>query len=370
MKTYLVGVIVALVMNMVRLVVAAIASSSHRIRNIEKLGLHYNITEGQCTKQKPTWAKVTFYLVDLLAITPLLSWLYVCYSVFALVKARINRAPLPEKIKEINHKLSSANLPREIVKECMNEIARFYGGEGAGIDDRNPYEDEYDMNTYVIASGSGRHEWNVHLELDKKNRSFTIIARDPDFGEHITTCEYKFEDTELLTRTIEAKHKYPDYTEYDIRNGVVMENEFRDRQKNSIFSSPEEVEERVQKLRAEINWENNANQAFRYFILFRHDDLLNDKAAKRFFQSEHERITSGFRRLEERVKNLGCSIVKSEFIKGNDIHCEPKDIPEESLAEIRGILNGNGLARYGISYAEFSGYEQLIQEIKLYLSRL
>jgi hypothetical protein len=368
--TYLAGVFVAFLINLVKLVVAVIAASSQRIKNIEKLGLHYNITEGQCTKQKPTWGKVTFYFVDLLAITPLLSWLYVCYFVFAIVKARINRAPLPEKLKEINYKLSSANLPRETVKDCLNEIARFYGGEDDGIDDRNPYEDEYDKNTYVISSGSGIHDWNVHLELDKKNRSFTIIARDPDFGEHITTCEYKFDGTELWTRTIDAKHKYPDHTEYDIRNGVVMEQEFRDRQKDSVFSSPEEVEERVQKLRAEINWENNANPAFRYFILFRHDDLLDDKEAKRFLQSEHQRISSGFRKLEERVKNLGCSIVKSEFIKGNDINCESKDIPEESLAEIREILNGNGLAQYGISYGEFRGYEQLIQELELYLSRL
>lgn len=370
MGTYLLGVFVAFLINLVKLVVAAIGASSQRIKNIQKLGLHYNITEGQCTKEKPTWGRVIFYLIDLLVITPLLSWPYVCYFAFAVAKARINRAPLPEKLKEINYKLSSADLPREIVKDCMDEIARFYGAEDAGVDDRNPYEDEYDKNTYVISSGSGRDDWNIHLELGKKSRCYTIISRDPDFGEHIDICEYKFEGTELWTRTIEAKHKYPDHTEYDIRNGVVMEQDFRDRQKDSLFSSSKEVEERVQKLFSEINWEKNANPAFRYFILFRHDDLFDDMVAKRFLQSEHERLSSGFKKLETRVKKLGCAIVKSEFMSGYTILCESKDIPEESLAEIRAILHDKGLAQYGISYGEFNRYEQLVEDLELYLSKL
>jgi hypothetical protein len=33
----------------------------------------------------------------------------------------------------------------------LNEIAHFYGVE---IDDRNPYEDDYDKNIYIISSGS------------------------------------------------------------------------------------------------------------------------------------------------------------------------------------------------------------------------
>jgi hypothetical protein len=152
MEIYLSGVFVAFLINLVQLVIAAVAASSQRIKNIEKTGRFYNITEeGRFTKQKPTWGKTTFYLVEVLTINPSLSWFYVCYFAFTLVKTRVNRAPLPERLKEIQYKLSSANLPRETVKDCLNEIAHFYGVE---IDDRNPYEDDYDKNIYIISSGS------------------------------------------------------------------------------------------------------------------------------------------------------------------------------------------------------------------------
>lgn len=376
MELYIAGVFVVFLIHLVKLVVAATAASSQKTKNIAKLGLHYNIIEGQCTKQKPTWGKVTFYLFDLLVITPLLSWVNVCYFVFSLIKGRVNRAPLPEKLKEINYKLSSADLPRETVKNYLNEIARFYGGEDAGIDDRNPYDNEYDKNRYVF---SLMHDWNDHLELDKNNRSFTSISREPSptFGEHITIYEYKFDNTELWARTIEKKTKYPGDTEYvyEIKNGAVMEQDFRDRQKlisskvQKLISLSAGVEESLQKLRAEINW-SNMKGAIRYFILFRHEDLLDNIEAKRFFQSEHERLLSGFKKLEERVKDLGCSIVKSEFIEWNNIRCESEDISEEYLVEIREILTENGMSRYGISISEFQNYEQLIHDIKLYLSRL
>ncbi len=380
MEIYLGGVLVVFLINLVKIIVAAIAASSQKIKNIEKLGLYYNIIEGQCTKQKPSWAKVAFYLFDQLVIAPLLSWVNVFYFSFIFIKARFNRVPLPEKIKEINFKLSSANLPRETVKECFNEIARFYGGEVAEIDDRNPYNNEYDKNRYVISSGDIMHDSNIHLEIDKKNHSFTIIARDPSptFGEHITTCEYKFDGTELWTRTIERKHKYKDWDteyEYDIKNGVFLEQEFRDRQESlssdvqKIIFMVEGIEERILKLRSETNWSNKVNPAIRYFILFRHNDLLDDMEAKRFFQAEHERLLSGFKKLEEKVEYLGCSIGKSEFTKGNEIKV-PKDIPEENGAEIGELLTESSLAQCGISYGEFYDNEQLIQDIELYLLRL
>ena len=275
---------------------------------------------------------------------------------------------MPEKLKEINYKLSSVDLPKETVKECLNEIARFYGA--AGFDDRNPYDDEYDKDTYVITAGSGIHDWNVDLELDKKSRTFVINARDPDFGEHIDTFEYKFEGTDLWSRTIESKHKYPDHVEYEIKNGVVLAQEYRGRQKESGFNSDEKIEEGIQKLYAEINWEKNPNPAFTYFIMFRHGDLFDDMTTTRFLQSEHERIAYGFKRLKERVSKLGCSICKDEIMPGNTIRCDKDDIPEEALVEIRVMLHGKGMAQYNITYGEFSRYDQLVGDLELYLSKL
>jgi len=368
MGYYLLGVVIAFLINLVRLFITIISGFSQRINNLKKIGGYYNITEGQITKEKPSTGKVAFYFVDVLVITPLLSWLYICYLVFVIVKARINKAPVPEKLKEINFKLASIELPKEQVKECLNEISRFYSGQDA--DFRIPYDDEYYKDTYFITYGDGSDDWNVELELNKSNQTFVINARDPDFGEHIDTFEYKFEGTELWSRTIESKHKYPNNVEYEIKNGVVLEQEYRERQKDGLFSSPEEVDKRVQKLYEEVEWGKHNNPAIRYFILFRHADLLDDTTAKKFFQTEIERITYGFKRLEERVNTLECSIGTQKYMTGNTILCNNENTPEEKLVEIRDILHGDGMARFNICYAEFNQYEKIVEDLKLYLSKL
>ncbi len=220
-------------------------------------------------------------------------------------------------------------------------------------------------------SGDGRHDWNVDLELEKPNHTFTINARDPDFGEHIDVYEYKFEGYDLWARTIESKCNYPDHTEYKIKNGKVLEQEYRDRQGqgSGLFSSPEEVEERVQKLYADLEWNNFNHPVVKYFIFFRHEDLFDDATAKNHLQSEYDRITRGYKRLEERVYSLGCSIGKSEYSQENTIKFG-EETPPENRAEAQEILYNNGFQRFDISYGEFIQYTQLIEDLKRYISKL
>jgi hypothetical protein len=368
MRYYLLGVTIVFLINVIKLFTTIITGYSQRIKNIKKLGGYFNITEDQITKDKPSNGKVVFYFVDVLFLTPLLSWFFIVYYVFTFVKARVNKAPIPEKLKEIFFKLSSADLPKEQVKECLNEISRFYSGQDA--DFRIPYDDDYYKDTYFITSGNDRDDWNVELTLDKSNRIFVVNARDPDNGEHITTHEYKFEGTELWSRTIEIKHDYHNNVEYEIKNGVVLEQEYRERQKSGLFSSPKDVEKKIEELFDRIEWRNHDNPATRYFILFKHADVLNDAEARKFFQSEYERINYGFKRLEERCNSLGCSIGKQKYMTGNTILRGSEDIKEENLVKIRDILDGDGMARFNIAYAEFSNYEQIARDLKLYLSKL
>jgi hypothetical protein len=369
MEYYIFGVSIAFLINIYTLLLNMLTGISRRIKNLKKIGGHYNLTKGQLTKEKPTVGKLAFWVADILIITPLLSWLYVGYYVVMLIKARINKTPVPEKLKEINFKLSSIDLPKELVKECLNEIARFYGGPG--VDFRSPYDDDDWKNYYDIKSGDGRHDWNVHLDLDKSTHSFVITSRDPDFGEHIDTFDYRFEGTVLWSRTIETKHEYPDHVDYEIRDGVVLEQEYRERQKSSLFTSEEEIEERVKKLYGEVEWSEHNHPTVRYFVLFRHDDVLDDTAAKKYFRSELERITDGYRRLESRVNTLGCRIGQADFQMGNTIFCaDNENTPEANLEEIRDILYGEGLSRFGLTFGEFLLYEKIIEDLKRYLSKL
>ena len=101
MGIYLFGVALASLLNAVRFFISIISGFSQRIKNLKKTGGHFNITEGHVTKDRPSIAKVAFYIADILIITPLLSWLYVCYFIFAVIKGRINRVPVPEKISVV-----------------------------------------------------------------------------------------------------------------------------------------------------------------------------------------------------------------------------------------------------------------------------
>lgn len=374
---YLLGVVLASMINAVRLFISIVTGFSQRIKNIKKIGGHYNLTEGQVTKDKPSPAKVAFYIADILIITPLLSWLYVCYFVFAVIKGRINRVPVPEKIKEINFKLSTANLPKETVKQCLNEMSRFYHGQD--IDFRMPYDEDDWRNYYCIMSGYGQNDWNVHLDLDKNIHIFIITSRDPDFGEHIETFEYRFEGTILWTRNIERKHKYPDHVEYEIRDGVVLEQEYRESQKGSIHNTEKEIKAHIQNLHSYTEWSEHNQPQVRYFVLFRHDDILDDTAALKFFRLELKRIQEGYRQLERKVEEFNCKIVPGQCQMGNTIIREDVTLSDDFMDsfksldvpdEIREILHGNGLGRYGLTLDEFRLYEQVVEDLKLYISKL
>ena len=50
--------------------------------------------------------------------------------------------------------------------------------------------------------------------------------------------------------------------------------------------------------------------------------------------------------------------------------CNNENTPEEKLVEIRDILHGDGMARFNINYVEFNQYEKIVEDLKLYLSKL
>ncbi len=99
--------------------------------------------------------------------------------------------------------------------------------------------------------------------------------------------------------------------------------------------------------------------------------MLDDAAAKKFFRSELERITEGYSRLENRVNSIGYRIGESEYQMGNTIFCNDTESTQEAyIEEIRDILYGEGLSRFGLAFAEFRLYEQIVEDLKLYVSKL
>ena len=368
MGFYLLGVMITFLINLVLLGITAMSGLSQRVKNLKKLGGYYSIIDGQVSREKPTNGRILFHLADFLLISPLLSWLSVLLTSFRLVQARVNKAPVPERVKEVQFKLASVDLSRVQVKECLNELSLFLTGRKAEF--RNPYDDDgLDINSYIV--DSGRDGWDVEVELDKNGNTFVRTACDPDFGKHIDTYEYRFEGTRLLARTIEAKHTYlGDEVEYDVKNGVVQEQAYRERCQGGLLSSDEEIVERVEQMHADTEWAEYANPVIRYFVLFRHEDVLDDSDAKKFFRTELERISSGFRHLDTRVQALGFRVGRHDGSPWNDIMRDQEPIPEENYPEVQRLANGEGMERFGISIAEFRAYERVAKDLQLYVSKL
>src|SRR5208283_2896437 len=107
MSIYLSGVLLCIAINLLRLVVILFGLSSTKSKNFRRVNLYYDMTTGGYSKRKPSRWTLVFRFADMLLISPLLSWIGVIWIVVGYVKAHVNKVPVPEKIKEINFKLSS-----------------------------------------------------------------------------------------------------------------------------------------------------------------------------------------------------------------------------------------------------------------------
>lgn len=144
MAFYISGVLFAFIVNVARVILAVSDCFSVRTKNFNKVKMYYDISTGGYSVKKASKVRYAMVFVELLIVSPLLSWLSVLLFAYAARKRSLKKLRLPEKMKEINFKLSSSELPKEKVKESLNELAFFYGLPA--IDLRTSSDDEdYDV---------------------------------------------------------------------------------------------------------------------------------------------------------------------------------------------------------------------------------
>jgi hypothetical protein len=104
--------------------------------------------------------------------------------------------------------------------------------------------------------------------------------------------EYRIENTEVLYRLIEDLHEDIGEKRQDVRDGVVQETAFREHYNGKSYSGSY-VDERIQELKAQVEWRNLVSWGFngaKYFILAK---KLPKPDARRFFRQELERLRQG-----------------------------------------------------------------------------
>jgi len=369
MGFYLSGVFLCAALNFVRLVITAFGLFSTKSGNFKRVQLYYDITTGGYSKEKVSWKKALYHCVDLLVITPLFSWLAVVWIVILYIRLYINKSPVPEKIKEINYKLSSVELPSDKVKECMNEIASFYGYSDAGFRTLYDSEDD-DPNEFVFEPAEKEDDWYSELQLNPSLNKYTIYTHSPDYaGRYTTLFEYKFNSPSLASRVIESKNEYYVDVSYDIKDGVVLENDVRETMSKSGFSTPEKIDEKIESLKKEVEWQE-VNSRFKYFIMFRHGDIFKDADLKKYYRSEIERIKSGYTAMEQEIAKLGGQIVPpdfDEYAKFSRIRWVD-DTPQEKVDALREFYDD--VSKFNMTNSEFYDFDRITKELTHYLSRL
>lgn len=370
MELYVLGVIIAFIVNILRGVFALSNLISVKSRNFRKLKLYYDFTSGGYVKTKTSITKYILIFGELLIISPLFSWLSIGWFSFNLIRGFIKKGQVPEKIKEINFKLSSADLSKEKIKECLDQLAEFYGYPK--VDFRTiSDEEEYDSDELVIEFADEETHWGVDVYLNKEQNQYTLTARSPDYSsKHTHVDEYKFENSKIYSRSIDHKFEYYVDEEYDLKDGVVLEDEIRKKNAESSFPQSEErIQEKIAELHESTKW-SEPRRRIQYFILFRHDDFLNDSELRHFFRAEVNRIQKGCSNLKDEVESLGGYIVAPDFDEfASFSRIRTKEETSEENQKMISALSKDP-SKFNITYEEFNESEKLLEELRLYISRL
>jgi len=370
MSIYLSGVALCIGINVFRLVVILFGFSSTKSKNFRRVKLYYDITTGGYSKQKLSRSALTFRFVDMFLISPLLSWIGVIWTIVAYVRAHVNKAPVPEKIKEVNFKLSSMELPEDKVKACLNEIASFYGYSDPGFRTLTDNEDD-DPNEFVFSPAEDKDDWYSEMRLNPSANQYTIYTHSPDYaGQYTALYEYKIDNTELHSRVIESKNEWYVEVDYDIKDNVVLESNVRERMsKSPLPSSAEDIDAKIAELKSEVEWQTLRSR-LKYFIMFRHGDIFKDADLKKYFRSEIERLKTGYRALEQEAAKLGGSIIpfnKDDFSTYMRIRWD-EELPPDKVEMLRTVHKN--IEQFNISHNEFYELEKITNELTSYLNKL
>ena len=225
-------------------------------------------------------------------------------------------------------------------------------------------EKENEPNGLILYEGENSQDcfW---LDCAKKNYTRYQGNRD-------TVYQYRFDGYQLFERVIELKIIYSLVGHIcEIRDNVVMENDIRDlRQKHDSHMFQYKLDEWLDILKKYIEWSECKVNRIKYFILFRHFNAYPNIELRKYFRTEVERISTGYKKVQNNVVKFGFHISIDDGycqIKGRD-----KQQWNDNIREFRKLFydNDNFDSDYGMSYVEFEKYNSILLDLESYLKKL
>lgn len=190
LEFYFSGFLIAFIIGVIILFMNLSFLFSVKRKNIEKIGLFYNFAVGNFLETKPNKFLIVFGLLDRLLFSPLLSWIYVVIVAWRWFSSIINKAPIPEKIKEIQFKISSAELPQEMMDELALEIKKFYGLSALAS-----------PATLVLDTSS---DWYYEVEILPSEMKLMYYSHPSDYlSQFYSTYQYRINGNSVEQKLIE-----------------------------------------------------------------------------------------------------------------------------------------------------------------------
>jgi hypothetical protein len=362
--TYIIGIVIAVIINLIRLLAQLSIYFSIRATNFKKVGLFYNFATGVFSEDKPTTFLLLFSLLDALLITPLLSWLYVGYALWIWFSSYVNKVKAPEQFNELQFKLATVDLPKEIVEGIMAELKKYYG---VSIKNDNTLltDEEYeDTNILVINPG----EYYSELRVMPSVMKYRWYYHSPDYEiQSKEIYQYEIEGTTVKVRLLERLMEEPLDKYFEVQDNVILESEIRKRHNNEgiIIRTLDEI---LTDLTKEIEWQEISTSKQKYFLLSKHPEVFSNFELRKHLRQELERIKQGVSKIMLFVEKHGLVIYQTV---DNIIEIRyPKDSTEKQKTSLDQLYNSqvekNMFTNYGITLGEFQ-YNMSLQNYLLEL---
>jgi hypothetical protein len=354
------GVLISFLISLYRLMNAFAATLSIMAANMELIGLHYSPWTGTFVSKRTKVLGWAWFVLDMLFVAPLLSWISVAFFSWHVVVMWTNRAPEPERIREMQYRVANCRLSKEEMENLNVESATLLGppvpistgSDGSSEDDA----DGDDPDELILDPG----EWYSEIRLNRGQKRYHSYGHTPDCdGIFDSDYEYRIEGTKVFERLLEDQSDHYGIVEFAVKDNVVLEHEIRQHAGDSdgklgIYN----IEDRLKDLREAVQWHELGTCELKFFILSRHPELLPPVDARRLFRQELERLKVGVDALVKKATEAGA--VLHEEKDGFYRLCVPNQAEGVSSEKLATVLSEDSLKSYGISFGEFGNSKGLI----------
>lgn len=353
MEFYLVGVVVAFLMGIVKLGVALSIRLSVKARNLHKLGLRYRASTGTFDKEGTTRAGWVGLAIWLVVVAPLGSWVSVASAVWTYLaaKKKATAAAVPNKVKTIQDVVANRELSREQLIEAQEEVKRELHQPGAVLAGS---DDEEEPSNLVLENSDG---WWNEVTANPANKTLVFYGHTDDYESVFnSTEEYRFDGNEVLTRLLEDDVEHPGEHVWHVKDGVVLESAIRKRaeEKKFTLTSPDEE---IAQYKEQVEWHPVLNRKLRFFIMSQHPAEFPLRERRRLIRTELERLEAAAWKLTGEAKAHGLEICEGEH--GTEMRF-PDSFTDADKKSVRdALLNQEHCAALGISLAELAHIKEL-----------